>query len=32
SRLYPIYKRKRSLQPNCVFSTYNELQKLLAIV
>ncbi|PEB40264.1 IS6 family transposase [Bacillus pseudomycoides] len=30
--IHAIYKRKRSLPPNCVFSTYNELQKLLAIV
>ncbi|EEM02379.1 Transposase [Bacillus pseudomycoides] len=30
--IHAIYKRKRSLQPNCVFSTYNELQQLLRIV
>ncbi|MCP1123413.1 IS6 family transposase [Bacillus sp. 3103sda1] len=29
--IHAIYKRKRSLQPNFVFSTYNELQQLLAI-
>ncbi|MED1618541.1 IS6 family transposase, partial [Aneurinibacillus migulanus] len=26
-----IYKQNRSLRPNCGFSTYNELQKLLTI-
>ncbi|MFU2010125.1 IS6 family transposase [Bacillus pseudomycoides] len=30
--IHAIHKRKRSLQPNCVFSTYNELQQLLRIV
>ncbi|PEL80377.1 IS6 family transposase [Bacillus wiedmannii] len=30
--IHAIYKRKRSLRPNFVFSTYNELQRLLAIV
>ncbi|MBJ7930783.1 IS6 family transposase [Bacillus cereus group sp. N31] len=30
--MHAIYKRKRSLRPNFVFSTYNELQRLLAIV
>ncbi|PHA80847.1 IS6 family transposase [Bacillus pseudomycoides] len=29
--IHALYKRKRSLQPNCVFSTYNELQQLLTI-
>lgn len=29
--IHAIYKRKHSLQPNCVFSTYNELQQLLTI-
>ncbi|PFY97049.1 IS6 family transposase [Bacillus pseudomycoides] len=29
--IHAIHKRKRSLQPNCVFSTYKELQKLLTI-
>lgn len=27
--IHAIYKRDRSLQPNCVFSTYKELHKLL---
>ncbi|MEK4605484.1 IS6 family transposase [Bacillus sp. FSL L8-0099] len=30
--IHAIYKRKRSLRPNFVFSTYDELQRLLAIV
>ncbi|HDR8474839.1 TPA: IS6 family transposase [Bacillus cereus] len=30
--IHAIYKRKRSLQQNFVFSTYNELQQLLTIV
>ncbi|MBJ8055052.1 IS6 family transposase [Bacillus cereus] len=27
--IHALYKKRRSLQPNSVFSTYNELQKLL---
>lgn len=30
--IHAIYKRKRSLQPNFVFSMYNELQQLLTLV
>ncbi len=29
--IHAIYKQNRSLRPNCGFSTYNELQKLLTI-
>ncbi|MBK5469322.1 IS6 family transposase [Bacillus sp. TH19] len=29
--IHALYKRKRSLQPNFVFSTYNELHQLLTI-
>ncbi|WP_428037146.1 IS6 family transposase [Bacillus cereus] len=29
--IHALYKRKRSLQTNCVFSTYNELQQLFII-
>ncbi len=29
--VHAIYKQNRSLRPNCGFSTYNELQKSLAI-
>ncbi|EOP72647.1 hypothetical protein KOW_01215 [Bacillus cereus VDM006] len=29
--VHAIYKQKRSLQPDSVFSTYNELHKLLTV-
>lgn len=29
--VYAIYKQKRSLQPNFVFSTYNALHELLIV-